>query len=547
MLAKINPTTTQAWKKLQAHFARTDFDLRTLFLHPERFSNFSVEKENFLFDYSKNLINEETITLLLQLAEECQLKEAIDSMFSGTKINETESRAVLHTALRDFSDDPILIDGKNIKEEIRMVLNQMRDFSEKIISGEHRGFSGKQITDVVNIGIGGSDLGPAMVVSSLKHFKTRLNVHFVSNIDGSHLAETLKALNAETTLFFIASKTFTTQETMTNAASAKDWFLKNGTEYEDIAKHFVAISTNTKAVKNFGIDEENMFRFWDWVGGRYSLWSAIGLSIVLAVGFTRFEELLTGAFNVDQHFRTAKFSENIPVIMGLLGIWYRNFHHAETHAILPYSQYLHRFPAYLQQADMESNGKSVDRNGKFVSYKTGAVLWGEPGTNGQHAFFQLIHQGTAIIPADFIAFTQSADHLSDHQEKLLANFFAQPEALAFGKTETEARTELAKSGMDAATVENLVNHHIFQGNKPTNSLLFKELTPFSLGQLIALYEHKIFVQGVIWNIFSYDQFGVELGKVLAKTILPELKNDHHVTSHDSSTNGLIAYFKRHRL
>ncbi len=545
MLAKINPTTTEAWKKLQTHFDQTDFDLRTLFLQPERFNNFSIEKENFIFDYSKNLITQETLELLVQLAVECQVKDAIESLFTGEKINETENRAVLHTALRDSSDEPLFHDGKNIKVDIRFVLNQMRDFSEKVISGEHRGFSGKEITDVVNIGIGGSDLGPAMVASALKHYKTRLNVHFVSNIDGNHLVETLKILNAETTLFIIASKTFTTQETMTNAASAKKWLLEHGAENMDISKHFVAISTHAEAVKNFGIDENNMFRFWDWVGGRYSLWSSIGLSIVLAIGFQRFEELLMGAFDVDQHFRTTQFKENIPVIMGLLGIWYRNFHHAETHAILPYAQYLSQFPKFLQQADMESNGKSVDRNGEFVNYKTGPVIWGEPGSNGQHAFFQLIHQGTSLIPADFIAFTKSAHHLSDHQEKLLANFFAQTEALAFGKTKTDERNELAKSGMETESVENLVNHKVFQGNKPTNSLLFRELTPFSLGQLIALYEHKIFVQGVIWNIFSYDQFGVELGKVLAKTILPELKNDHHITSHDSSTNGLIAFFKQH--
>ena len=466
-------------------------------------------------------------------------------MFSGGIINETEGRAVLHTALRDFSDKEILVDGENIKPGIKRVLNQMKTFSEKIISGEHKGFSGKEITDVVNIGIGGSDLGPVMVCSALKHFKTRLHVHFVSNVDGNHIAEVLKNLNPETTLFIIASKTFTTQETMTNAESAKEWFLKVGKQ-EDVAKHFVALSTNVEAVKNFGIAEENIFKFWDWVGGRYSLWSAIGLSIVLSVGYENFEQLLKGAYETDIHFQTADFKENVPVLMGLLGIWYRNFFDAGTYAILPYSQYLDRFAAYLQQGDMESNGKCVDRNGEFVAYETGPIIWGEPGTNGQHAFYQLIHQGTELIPADFIAYVKSCNEVSDHQEKLLANFFAQTEALAFGKTETEARAELEKSGISADEINRLVNYKVFHGNTPTNSLMFKELTPFSLGQLIALYEHKIFVQGIIWNIFSFDQFGVELGKVLAGKILSELKNPAPVTSHDSSTNGLIHYFKEEK-
>ena len=543
MLPKINPTQTEAWKALNTHFAQNDFELRSLFQYnPERFNQFSVQREEYLFDYSKNLIDAKTFELLQNLAEESKLKSAIDAMFSGEKINETEGRAVLHTALRDFSDQEILVDGENIKPGIKRVLNQMKTFSEKIISGEHKGFSGKEITDVVNIGIGGSDLGPVMVCSALKHFKTRLNVHFVSNVDGNHIAEVLKNLNPETTLFIIASKTFTTQETMTNADSAKAWFLKSGKQ-EEVAKHFVALSTNTNAVKNFGIAEENIFEFWDWVGGRYSLWSAIGLSIVLSVGYENFEQLLKGANESDIHFQTADFKENVPVIMGLMGIWYRNFFDAGTYAILPYSQYLDRFAAYLQQGDMESNGKCVDRNGNFVEYETGPIIWGEPGTNGQHAFYQLIHQGTELIPADFIAYVKSCNEVSDHQEKLMANFFAQTEALAFGKTEEEARAELVKSGISEDEINRLVNYKVFHGNTPTNSLLFNTLTPFSLGQLIAMYEHKIFVQGVIWNVFSFDQFGVELGKVLAGKILAELENSEKITSHDSSTNGLMNYFK----
>ncbi|AZI67128.1 glucose-6-phosphate isomerase [Kaistella daneshvariae] len=542
MLPKINPTHTNAWKNLTKHFAETDFDLRTLFRdNPERFIDFSVQRENYLFDYSKNLISKETFDFLQDLAEECDLKSAIKAMFSGEKINETEGRAVLHTALRDFSANEILVDGENIKPAIRKVLGQMKTFSEKIISGEHTGFSGKEITDVVNIGIGGSDLGPVMVCSALKHYKTRLNAHFVSNVDGNHIAEVLKNLNPETTLFIIASKTFTTQETMTNAESAKTWFLKSGKE-ADVAKHFVALSTNVEAVKKFGIAEENIFEFWDWVGGRYSLWSAIGLSIVLFVGYENFEQLLKGAHETDTHFRTADFKENVPVLMAILGVWYRNFFDAGTYAILPYSQYLDRFPAYLQQGDMESNGKCVDRNGDFVDYETGPVIWGEPGTNGQHAFYQLIHQGTQLIPADFIAYAKSCNVVSDHQEKLLANFFAQTEALAFGKTPDEVWAELEKTGISGEEIEELVNYKVFQGNTPTNSFIFEELTPFSLGQLIALYEHKIFVQGVIWNIFSFDQFGVELGKVLAGKILAELKSAEPVNSHDFSTNGLIKFF-----
>ena len=543
MLPKINPTQTSAWKNLNEHFAQNDFELRTLFQYnPERFNQFSIKRKDYLFDYSKNLIDQKTFDLLQNLVEECDLKAAIKVMFSGEKINETEGRAVLHTALRDFSDKEILVDGENIKPGINRVLNQMKTFSEKIISGDHKGFSGKEITDVVNIGIGGSDLGPVMVCSAMKHFKTRLNAHFVSNVDGNHIAEVLKNLNPETTLFIIASKTFTTQETITNAESAKDWFLKKGTQ-ADVEKHFVALSTNIEAVKKFGIAEENIFEFWDWVGGRYSLWSAIGLSIVLFIGYENFEQLLKGANETDIHFQTADFKENVPVIMALTGIWYRNFFDAGTYAILPYSQYLDRFPAYLQQGDMESNGKCVDRNGEFVEYETGPIIWGEPGTNGQHAFYQLIHQGTELIPCDFIAYAKSCNVVSDHQDKLMANFFAQTEALAFGKTEVEARAELEKSGISDDEVERLVNYKVFHGNTPTNSIIFNELTPYSLGQLIALYEHKIFVQGIVWNIFSFDQFGVELGKTLAGKILPQLIDNQNVNSHDSSTNGLINYYK----
>ena len=547
MLPKINPIQTKAWKALDQHFANHDFELRSLFQYnPNRFNEFSVQTDSYLFDFSKNLIDSKTLDLLLDLAEEVKLKEAIEKMFSGDKINETEGRAVLHTALRDFSNKEILVDGQNIKPAIKKVLDHMKSFSESVISGVHKGFTGKEITDVVNVGIGGSDLGPVMVCSALKHFKTRLNVHFVSNVDGNHMAEVVKNLNPETTLFIIASKTFTTQETMTNANSAKKWFLKSGATNEDVAKHFVALSTNIEAVKKFGIAETNIFEFWDWVGGRYSLWSAIGLSIVLSVGYENFEQLLRGAYDTDTHFQTKDFRDNIPVLMGLLGIWYRNFYAAGTYAILPYSQYLDRFAAYLQQCDMESNGKSVDRNGQFVEYETGPIIWGEPGTNGQHAFYQLIHQGTELIPADFIAYAKSPNDVGEHQDILLANYFAQTEALAFGKTEDEVFVELKSSGKTEEEIEKLLNYKIFSGNTPTNSFLFKELTPFSLGQLIALYEHKIFVQGVIWNIFSFDQFGVELGKVLAGKILPELEADGNIETHDSSTNGLINYYKSNR-
>ena len=547
MLPKINPTETNIWEYLVEHFLENEFDLRTLFAENlRRFEEFSVKRDNYLFDYSKNLINSTTMEYLLRLAEETKVKEAINLMFSGEKINETENKAVLHTALRDFSDKPIFVDGEDVKPKIKRVLSQMRLFSEKVISGEYRGFSGEKITDVVNIGIGGSDLGPVMVCSALKHYKTRLNTHFISNVDGNHLAEVLKNLNPETTLFIVASKTFTTQETITNAFSAKKWFLQKATE-EDVAKHFVALSTNIDAVKSFGIAEENIFEFWDWVGGRYSLWSAIGLSIVLSIGYDNFEKLLKGANETDVHFQTAEFSQNIPILMALLGIWYRNFAGASSYAVLPYSQYLERFPAYLQQTDMESNGKFVDRNGDFVNYEAGTIIWGEAGTNGQHSFYQLLHQGTELIPADFIAFVRSCNVVADHQEKLLANFFAQTEALAFGKNEDEVYAELKQSGNTDDEIYKILSYKVFQGNSPTNSLLIDELTPYSLGQLIALYEHKIFVQGVIWNVYSFDQFGVELGKVLANKILPELHSDDKIDSHDSSTNGLINYFKDKRI
>ena len=547
MLPKINPTETNIWEYLVEHFLENEFDLRTLFAeNPHRFEEFSVKRDNYLFDYSKNLINSTTMEYLLRLAEETKVKEAINLMFSGEKINETENKAVLHTALRDFSDKPIFVDGEDVKPKIKRVLSQMRLFSEKVISGEYRGFSGEKITDVVNIGIGGSDLGPVMVCSALKHYKTRLNTHFISNVDGNHLAEVLKNLNPETTLFIVASKTFSTQETITNAFSAKKWFLQKATE-EDVAKHFVALSTNIDAVKSFGIAEENIFEFWDWVGGRYSLWSAIGLSIVLSIGYDNFEKLLKGANETDVHFQTAEFSQNIPILMALLGIWYRNFAGASSYAVLPYSQYLERFPAYLQQTDMESNGKFVDRNGDFVNYEAGTIIWGEAGTNGQHSFYQLLHQGTELIPADFIAFVRSCNVVADHQEKLLANFFAQTEALAFGKNEDEVYAELKQSGNTDDEIYKILSYKVFQGNSPTNSLLIDELTPYSLGQLIALYEHKIFVQGVIWNVYSFDQFGVELGKVLANKILIELHSDDKIDSHDSSTNGLINYFKEKRI
>lgn len=546
-LQRINPVSTKAWEKLDRHFKESaGSSLRSYFKDPNRFRKFHIRLDDLLVDYSKNLIDEETIDLLIQLADECKLKPAIEKMFTGDIINETENRAVLHTALRNRDNQPVLVDGKDIMPEINQVLNQMKIFSGKVISGKWKGFSGKEITDVVNIGIGGSDLGPVMVTEALKHYKTKLNMHFVSNVDATHIAETFKKINPETTLFIIASKTFTTQETMTNAHTARNWFLNSDATKKDVAKHFVALSTNTKEVTAFGIDSENMFRFWDWVGGRYSLWSAIGLSICLAVGFENFEKLLEGAHQMDNHFRNADFKENIPVILALIGIYYNNFFGAETMAVLPYEQYLHRFPAYFQQADMESNGKATGRDRKHIFYQTGPIIWGEPGTNGQHAFYQLIHQGTKLIPCDFLAGANSLNPLGDHHLKLISNFFAQTEALAFGKTEEEAIEELKQEGKSEKEIEFLKSFKIFAGNSPTNSILYNLLTPNTLGKLVAMYEHKIFVQGVIWNIFSFDQWGVELGKKLAKMILPELETDEKISSHDSSTNGLINAYKEIR-
>ena len=548
MLPKIDFTTTQAYQYLADHFISiNEHSIKDLFANdPERFQKFHLFLGDILFDYSKNRIDEQTMALLFQLARECKLNDAIEAMFSGEKINETENRAVLHTALRNRSDKPVITDGADVMPDIRAVLDRMKSFTERILSGAWKGFSGKEITDIVNIGIGGSDLGPVMVTEALKAYKTRLNMHFVSNVDGTHIMETLQGLNPETTLFLIASKTFTTQETMANANSAKEWFLKSGAKEADVAKHFAALSTNADGVSAFGIDTQNMFEFWDWVGGRYSLWSAIGLSISLAIGFDKFEELLTGAFEADEHFRNTELEQNIPVVMALLGVWYNNFFDAESQAILPYDQYLHRFAAYFQQGDMESNGKYIDRNGKRVDYETGPIIWGEPGTNGQHAFYQLIHQGTKLIPCDFIAPAVSLNQVGNHHELLLSNFFAQTEALMNGKTEEEVIAELQKAGKSQEEINRLTPFKIFEGNRPTNSILIKKITPRTLGALVALYEHKIFVQGVIWNIFSFDQWGVELGKQLANKILPELKGAADVESHDSSTNALINQYKAWR-
>ena len=547
MLPRVNPTTTQAWFLLKKHHENemSRKKMKDLFASdPERFKKFSLCLEDLVFDYSKNIINENTLQLLLQLAEECKLKDAIPEMFAGVKINETEHRAVLHTALRNFSDTPILADGKDVMPLIKKVLNQMEAFCSNVHTGKWRGYTGKKIKYIVNIGIGGSDLGPVMVTEALKpYWKKGIETYFVSNVDGSHIAETLKKVKPEETLFLIASKTFTTQETMTNAHTARQWFLEHVQDETHIAKHFAALSTNEKEVAKFGIDTANMFEFWDWVGGRYSLWSAIGLSIALTIGYDNFEQLLKGAFTADEHFKTTKFNQNIPVLMALLGIWYTNFFNAQSEAILPYDQYMHRFAAYFQQGNMESNGKCIDRNGNTIDYKTGPVIWGEPGTNGQHAFYQLIHQGTIVIPSDFIAPAITHNAIGDHHHKLMSNFFAQTEALMNGKTEEEVKAELVKAGKSDEEIKKLTPFKVFQGNKPTNSILVKEITPFSLGMLIALYEHKIFVQGVIWNIFSFDQWGVELGKQLANKILPELENNAVITSHDSSTNNLINAYK----
>ncbi|MEY4113764.1 MAG: glucose-6-phosphate isomerase [Bacteroidota bacterium] len=540
----INPTSTRAWKKLEAHAEKMkQVHMRDLFKSDaDRFSSFSIEEKDILFDYSKNIVTKETIDLLIELADESKLKDAITGMFNGEKINQTEGRAVLHTALRNFSGDPVITDGEDVMPKVSKVLAQMKDICQRVHSGEWKGYTGNKIKHIVNIGIGGSDLGPVMVTEALKPYWVKdIQVHFVSNVDGTHIAECLKVIEADSTLFLVASKTFTTQETMTNAHSARSWFLESAGDERHIAKHFVALSTNEKAVTQFGIAKENIFEFWDWVGGRYSLWSAIGLSIALTIGYENFESLLKGAFEMDKHFSQKPYDKNIPVIMALLGIWYVNFFGAASEAILPYDQYMHRFAAYFQQGNMESNGKSVDRKGERLSYSSGPVIWGEPGTNGQHAFYQLIHQGTLLIPCDFIAPAQSHNPLGDHHPKLLSNFFAQTEALMNGKTAEEAEKEL--SHLDTEERKKLVPFKVFEGNKPTNSVLAKQINPFTLGMLVAAYEHKIFVQGVIWNIFSFDQWGVELGKQLANKILPELQDAEKTTGHDSSTNGLINQYK----
>ncbi|MDE3235468.1 MAG: glucose-6-phosphate isomerase [Bacteroidota bacterium] len=550
MLPKINPTNTQAWILLKKHYEEemSRKHMKDLFAaDAERFSKFSLPFQDIVFDYSKNIINQKTLQLLLQLAEDCQVKEAIHAMFAGLKINETEHRSVLHVALRNFSDTPILVDGKDVMPLVRKVLNHMKGFCEQVHTGQWKGYTGKPIKYIVNIGIGGSDLGPVMVTEALKPYWVEgIQSYFVSNVDGTHIAETLKKVSAEETLFLVASKTFTTQETMTNAHTARNWFLEHAKDESHIAKHFIALSTNEKEVVKFGIDKANMFEFWDWVGGRYSLWSAIGLSIALTIGYNNFSELLKGAFAIDEHFKSEKPAKNIPILMALIGIWYTNFFGAQSEAILPYDQYLHRFAAYFQQGNMESNGKSVDRSGNPVNYATGPVIWGEPGTNGQHAFYQLIHQGTLLIPCDFIAPAISHNPIGDHHVKLLSNFFAQTEALMNGKTEAEVKAEFVAAGKSDEEIKKLTPFKVFEGNKPTNSLLVKQITPYSLGSLIALYEHKIFVQGVIWNIFSFDQWGVELGKQLANKILPELTSEDTVSSHDASTNGLINAYKQFR-
>ncbi|KAB7666201.1 MAG: glucose-6-phosphate isomerase [Plesiomonas shigelloides] len=546
----INPTQTAAWQALTQHYqSMRNVTLRDLFADdPLRFNAYSATFEDqFLLDYSKNLINQSTMQHLLALAHETKLPEAIAAMFRGDKINRTEDRAVLHVALRNRSNTPIMVDGQDVMPQVNAVLAKMKAFCDKVISGQWTGYTGKAITDVVNIGIGGSDLGPYMVTEALKPYKNHLNMHFVSNVDGTHIAETLKSLDPETTLFLVASKTFTTQETMTNALSAREWFLQSAHEQAHVAKHFAALSTNASAVAAFGIDTANMFEFWDWVGGRYSLWSAIGLSIALSIGFDNFEQLLSGAHAMDRHFAETELSHNLPVLLALIGLWYNNFYGAETEAILPYDQYMHRFAAYFQQGNMESNGKYVDRNGQPVDYQTGPIIWGEPGTNGQHAFYQLIHQGTKMIPCDFIAPAVSHNPLGDHHAKLMSNFFAQTEALAFGKTAAEVEEEFAVAGKSAADVAHIVPFKVFEGNRPTNSILLRAITPYSLGALIALYEHKIFTQGAILNIYSFDQWGVELGKQLANRILPELQDKDAINSHDSSTNGLINRFKEWRI
>ena len=542
-------TRSPAWKALKAHHKQmAGVHMRDLFAEDtRRFDKYTLRFNDLLLDYSKNIINDTTMQLLFDLARAAGVADDAARMFKGDKINFTENRSVLHIALRNRSQRPILSERKDVMPGINKVLAHMRVFSDKVRSGAWQGYTGKPITDIINIGIGGSDLGPVMATEALKPYAaTHLKMHFVSNIDGTQLAETLKLLNPETALFIVASKTFTTQETLTNARSAREWFLRSANAEAAVAKHFVAVSTSTKEVKAFGIDPANMFVFWDWVGGRYSLWSAIGLPIALAIGMDHFEAMLAGAHAMDEHFRNAPLEKNLPVVLGLLGVWYGDFFDAQSHAVLPYDQYLHRFPAYLQQLDMESNGKRVRHDKKTVDYATGPVLWGEPGTNGQHSFYQLIHHGTKTIPADFLAPAQSQNPIGDHHPILLSNFFAQPEALMKGKTETEVRTELEAAGLGGRKLEQLLPHKVFPGNRPTNSLLFKKLDPTTLGALIALYEHKILVQGIIWGINSFDQWGVELGKQLAQKIQPELQGGAAVTSHDSSTNGLINYYKAQR-
>ncbi len=547
-MKNINPSQTQAWKKLKSlSEQKKATTIQSLFANPTRFEQFSIRFKDILLDFSKNRMDDEVFKTLLELANETEVKSAIEAMFTGEAINQTENRAVLHTALRNRSNTPVMVDGKDVMPDVNAVLDQMKTFADQVSSGNWKGYTGKPIKSLVNIGIGGSDLGPVMVTEALKPYqKENLDIHFVSNVDGTHIAETLKKVDAETTLFFIASKTFTTQETMTNAHTARKWFLKHAKDEAAIAQHFVALSTNGEAVKEFGIDPNNMFAFWDWVGGRYSLWSAIGLPIACAIGFDNFEKLLEGAHAMDKHFRESDFEENIPVILALIGIWNTNFLGAASEAILPYDQYLHRFAAYFQQGNMESNGKYVTRDNQKVNYSTGPIIWGEPGTNGQHAFYQLIHQGTQLIPCDFIAPAISHNPVGDHHVKLLSNFFAQTEALMNGKSLEEVKAELKKAEKSAGEIEKLAPHKVFEGNRPTNSILVKKIDPFTLGALVAMYEHKIFVQGVIWNIFSFDQWGVELGKVLAKKILPELENEDTITSHDDSTNGLINAFKELR-
>jgi glucose-6-phosphate isomerase len=543
------PTALPAWKALVNHHSQAKtLQLRDLFRQdPKRFERFHIRCDDILLDYSKNRVTEETMRLLFDLARQADLAGWTEKMFTGEKINTTEHRAVLHVALRNRSNRPIRVDGQDVMPEVNAVLAHMRQFSEAVRSGAWKGFTGKPMRAIVNIGIGGSDLGPVMVTEALKAYSKRdLHMHFVSNVDGTHIAEALRLCDPETTLFIVASKTFTTQETLVNAQTAKEWLLRAARDEAHVARHFVALSTNEKEVRRFGIDPANMFAFWDWVGGRYSLWSAIGLSIALSIGMDNFEELLAGGHRMDEHFRTTPLEKNLPAVMGLLGIWYNDFFGAQTQAILPYDQYMHRFPAYFQQGDMESNGKSVTRDGKPCEWSTGPVIWGEPGTNGQHAFYQLIHQGTKLIPCDFLAPIESQNPIGEHHPILLSNFFAQTEALMKGKTADEVRAELAGSKLSAEELEKLVPQKVFTGNRPTNSIMFQKLTPRTLGSLIAMYEHKIFTQGVIWNINSFDQWGVELGKQLAKAILPELKAPGAVTSHDSSTNGLINHFKTQR-